>query len=213
MIRPFLLAGALALALSGPTGPARAQTPPDVEAARTPIERFNATLLECMQGGEALGLEGRRQKLEPVIADVYDVPFMSAKVVGREWKKLDDAQRQRWIDVFGRLTVATYAERMNSFDGEQLVVDGVEPGRRDTAVVFTRIIPNGEDAVEINYRMRPDGDSWRIVDVYLNGTVSELALRRSEYTSVIERDGFESLVSTLEEKLATGRASDGTNSD
>jgi phospholipid transport system substrate-binding protein len=66
------------------------------------------------------------------------------------------------------------------------------------------VTPN-ETPIAINYRMRPDGESWRIIDVYLNGTVSELALRRSEYAAVLQRDGFEKLVASIDEKIAAGR--------
>ena len=66
------------------------------------------------------------------------------------------------------------------------------------------VTPN-EAPIAINYRMRPDGDGWRIIDVYLNGTVSELALRRSEYAAVLQRDGFDRLVASIDEKIKAGK--------
>ena len=49
--------------------------------------------------------------------------------------------------------------------------------------------------------MKRNGD-WRVVDVYLDGTVSELALRRSEYSSALKREGFDELVGSVETKIA-----------
>jgi phospholipid transport system substrate-binding protein len=69
-------------------------------------------------------------------------------------------------------------------------------------MVRTRIIFVDEDPIELDYRLRNAEGSWRIIDVFMNGTVSELALRRSEYSSVFKRDGFELLLSSLEEKSA-----------
>ncbi len=79
----------------------------------------------------------------------------------------------------------------------------VEPARHQTLMVRTRILPEDEDPVELDYRLRNVEGSWRIIDVFMNGTVSELALRRSEYSSVFKREGFESLLSLLEEKIAS----------
>ena len=206
MSRPTaFLALALAALAVATAPPARAAEESALSDARTPIEGFYATLLECMQQAEALGLEGRTERLGPVVDGTYDVGFMAEKVLGRHWKTLSEEQRTAWLGTFRALTVSTYANRFASYAGEQLLVDQVEPASRGTAVVHTRIVPAGEAAVDIRYRMRPDADgAWRIIDVYLNGTVSELALRRSEYSAVIKREGFDHLLSSLREKIARG---------
>ena len=61
--------------------------------------------------------------------------------------------------------------------------------------------PGGE-VTQLNYRLRPVSAKWKIIDVYLNGTVSELALRRSEYSSLIQREGLDSLLVALNQKIA-----------
>ena len=176
----------------------------NLSGARTQIDGFYATLLECMQRAESLGLAGRRKRLAPVIDRTYDLAFMASKVLGRHWKTLSPEDQARWIELFRKMTVTTYAARFSSFSGEKLEVGKVSPASRGTAVVDTQIVPFEEEPVEIRYRMRETGDGWRIIDVYLNGTVSELALRRSEYSAVIKREGFEHLVSALREKIAAG---------
>jgi phospholipid transport system substrate-binding protein len=194
----FLL---LSLALSLP-GAALAV---DVEAARHPIEQLYAVLVECLKNADALGLEGRRAKIAPAVENAYDLPFMSEKILGRHWKTLGEPDHTRWTDTFGRLTVATYAERMTGFTGQVFEVVRVEPSQRDTAVVYTQVVTPKETPIAINYRMRQNGEGWRIIDVYLNGTVSELALRRSEYAAVLQRDGFETLVASIDGKIKAGR--------
>ena len=62
-----------------------------------------------------------------------------------------------------------------------------------------------DDNVELNYRMMESQPGWRVIDIYLKGTVSELALRRSEYSSMIKREGFEHLVLSLEDKISEWR--------
>ncbi|MCH7709728.1 MAG: ABC transporter substrate-binding protein, partial [Myxococcales bacterium] len=60
------------------------------------------------------------------------------------------------------------------------------------------------DDIQLYYRLRNGTDGrWKIIDVYLNGTVSELALRRSEYSSLIKREGFEALLIALNKRIET----------
>jgi phospholipid transport system substrate-binding protein len=198
--RPLLLAFALALFLPAAFAAA------SVDQARKPVDDLYAVLVECLKNADALGLEGRRAKIAPAVQSAYDVPFMAEKILGRHWATLSETDRARWTETFGNLTIATYAERMTGFTGQQFEVLKVEPAQRDTAVVYTHVVTPKEPPIAINYRMRPDGNGgWRIVDVYLNGTVSELALRRSEYAAVLQRDGFEKLVASIDEKIKAGK--------
>jgi phospholipid transport system substrate-binding protein len=197
----FALASLLALLVVSPGRAAAAE----VEAARKPIEALYAVLVECLRNADALGLEGRRARIAPAVAASYDLPFMAEKILGRHWRALGEADRARWTETFGSLTVATYAERMTGFTGQVFEVLKVEPSQRGTAVVYSQVVTPNEAPIAINYRMRPDGDGWRIIDVYLNGTVSELALRRSEYAAVLQRDGFERLVASIDEKIKAGK--------
>jgi phospholipid transport system substrate-binding protein len=172
-------------------------------AARASVEQLYATLQDVMQRGEQLSYEERYAELDPVIRQAYDLPFMSAKTLGRYWKDLSEQDRERWVSTFSRLTVSTYADRFGEYSGQQFEVLAVEPSGHETLMVRTQIVPTDEKPVDLDYRLRGADGSWRIIDVFMNGTVSELALRRSEYSSVFKRDGFESLLSSLEEKIAS----------
>ena len=175
----------------------------DATAARATVERFYAKLLEVMKRGEELAYEERYAHLDPVVQQVYDLPFMSAKTLGRHWKGLSEQDRERWVSAVTRMTVSTYSDRFDKYAGQRFEILTVEPASHQTMMVRTRIVPADEDPVDLDYRLRGADGSWRVIDVFMNGTVSELALRRSEYSSVFKRDGFESLVASLEEKIAS----------
>lgn len=166
------------------------------------VEKLHAALTEIMKTAEALGYEGRYAQLKPVVAEAFDLPFMARKSVGRHWKTLAEEDQARWIEAFGRLTTATYAGRFEGYSGETFRTDAEEPAIHNTMMVLTTLTRPGDDDVQLNYRLRRTDDTWKIIDIYLDGTVSELALRRSEYSSVLKREGFEELVSTLDGKIA-----------
>jgi phospholipid transport system substrate-binding protein len=201
MKRLSTLIGLALLASIAAASPGRATEAAGATAARATVERLYAALLDVMKRSEELSYDGRYAELDPVIQQVYDLPFMSAKTLGRHWKELSEEDRSRWVATFTRLTVSTYADRFDGYTGQQFEVLSVEPSSHETMMVRTRIVPTDDEPVDLDYRLRDEQGSWRIIDLFMNGTVSELALRRSEYSSVVKRDGFESLVASLEEKI------------
>jgi phospholipid transport system substrate-binding protein len=155
------------------------------EAPTQIIERLHTVLIDVMKEADALGYQGRHERLEPLLKQVFDLPFMAQKSVGRHWRKVSDQDRQRLLETFAEFTVANYAGRFDGYSGQHFETIREEPSLRDTVLVHSRLVDPGDDPVQLNYRLRPVDGSWKIIDVYLNGTVSELALRRSEYSSLI----------------------------
>ena len=167
------------------------------------VEAFHATIIGTMKEAERLGFAGRYERLEPALDATFDLDFMAEKSVGRHWRQLETADQERMREIFARFTLSTYASRFSGYGGERFETVSEQAAPRDTVFVRTRLVrTDGENPVEINYRLHRVEAGWRVIDVLLRGTVSELALRRSEYSSVIKRDGFPKLIETLEEKIA-----------
>jgi phospholipid transport system substrate-binding protein len=164
------------------------------------VRAFYDVLLATMKNGASLGQSGRYAALAPVVNNVFDVPFMARLAVGPSWDTLSAAQQQEIVTAFGRYVSATYADRFDSYSGEQLQVTGDEP-YAGGAIVETRIVKTGEDPVTINYMMRQHRGVWQISDVYLDGTISQLATQRSEFHSILVRNGVDGLISTLDRKV------------
>lgn len=176
-------------------------------AERTPhqvVEALQLCLTDVMKNASTLGYEGRAERLAPVLPAVFDLAFMAEKSVGRYWKTASAEEQDRLVSTFTRYIVANYAGRFTGWDGQAFEILGDEPSARGTMLVRTRLVdPNAED-VNLDYRLRKtETGGWMIVDVYLDGTVSELALRRSEYSSLIKREGFEALLVALDERIET----------
>jgi phospholipid transport system substrate-binding protein len=163
------------------------------------VRSFYEALLANMRSGPALGARGRYTRIEPVIRRTFDMPFMTRLAVGPEWERLDDAQRQQVSQAFERYISAIYAERLDSYSGERLQVTGERPSPGGT-LITTEIVKSNGEPVRLNYLMRQNGGTWQIADVYLNGTISELATRRSEFSSILRAQGIDGLIATLNNK-------------
>jgi phospholipid transport system substrate-binding protein len=195
-----LLATLLLFLLMGTPVAASADDSAQTPGAAATIDVLHGQFLEVMKQAEAIGFDGRYDRLHEIVGSSFDLDFMAEKSVGRHWKKLTPEEQQRWLASFQDMTAATYAGRFEGFSGQHFEVLGEEPAKRDTVLVRGLLVdPAGED-VHLHYRMHQQDGQWRIIDVYLNGTVSELALRRSEYASVLRRDGFEKLIAMVEGK-------------
>jgi len=190
------------LALIAGTIPAPSQAEGDAASPIPVIERFHTTLLTAMKDAEQLGYEGRRKLLEPVIDQTMDLPFMAEKAAGRFWKDFSEADRARWVAAFRGNTIANYAGRFNRFSGQSFEMHGEEPAPFETVLVKTTLKDPGGEDVQLNYRTKKEDAGWRVIDIYMHGTVSELALRRAEYSSALERDGLEKVVHSLEDQAA-----------
>jgi phospholipid transport system substrate-binding protein len=177
-------------------------------AATQTIARLNAALLDTLKQAETLGFAGRVEKLTPAVAAAFDVTFMAEKSIGRSWKTLSHADKARWLALFQEFTVANYAGNLDHFSGQRFEISGEEPNQNDTTVVHTKLVDPGSEDTELDYRLHDTPAGPKVVDIYLKGTVSQLALQRSDFTSVLERGGFEELVRTIRTKiddLAAGR--------
>jgi phospholipid transport system substrate-binding protein len=200
----FLLIAALVLPAAA--DPAALDPSAGGASASARIDALHASLLEVMQNAEKLGYAGREAKLKDVVPGVFDVEFMARKALGRHWKDAEPEAQKRYVQTFSRFMVANYAGRFDGFSGQSFETLGEEPARLDTMVVKTVLHDPGDEDIELSYRMRRVGDAWRVIDVYLDGTVSELALRRSEFVSIVKRDDIDALIAALDEKIAKLRA-------
>ncbi len=164
------------------------------------IQRFQDTLVSVMKQAQALGYDGRYKKLAPIITSTHDLETIARVSVGQYWSKLSDAQRDKLVDTFTRLSIATYAARFDGFSGETFSKPTL--GREDDtrAMVKTTLTTSDSEKISFVYQLHKSGETWRIVNIITNG-VSDLAMKRAEYTSIIEKDGFDSLITKLEQKI------------
>jgi phospholipid transport system substrate-binding protein len=177
-----------------------AQKAPAAAEPQTLVSDFYGVLLSNMKEGRMLGESGRYARLAPVVDRVFDIPAMTKLAIGPHWATLSPAQQQQVMAAFAHYVAATYADQFNSFSGEQLQVTGQRPFGSDV-MAQTKIVKSNGEATRLDYLMRQDQGAWRISDVYLDGTISQLAVHRSEFHSILQREGVDGLVTALNRKV------------
>lgn len=170
--------------------------------AKGTVDSFDAALMDVMKNAEKLGYKGRFDKFEPVITKIYDLPLMTRISVGPQWTTLTPDQQTKVIEAFKQLSIATYASRFDGYGGEQFQITGESPANGGDDIVDTKLVRPNDEPVELNYRLRKNGDDWKIIDVYLSGTISQLANYRSEFAATLRSGGADALVALINQKVA-----------
>jgi phospholipid transport system substrate-binding protein len=183
------------------TGPAFAAPSPANPTAT--ISQFNTALLAAMKAGGQTGFNGRFQALAPAIDQAFDLPAVLAVSVGPGWASLSAEQQSRLLEAFRRYTVASYVANFDSYNGQRFSVlpetRGLDTGR---VVVQSRLTPFAGDAVELDYVMQETASGWKIVDVLAAGSISRVAVQRSDFRHLLTRGGGDALVASLQRKTS-----------
>ncbi|MHA1537458.1 MAG: ABC transporter substrate-binding protein [Alphaproteobacteria bacterium] len=173
---------------------------------RNVVETYYAALDKVLRNAKTLGFAGRYKALDPAIAASFDIRFMARVAVGHHWRKFAEDQQTSMTARMHGLSVATYASRFSSYAGEKFEVLASATTSRGDVLVRTQIIKSNGEPVKINYLLRKRDNGWRIIDVHLKGTISELARWRSDFSSILRRQGYDGLIAAIDKKIARLKA-------
>lgn len=185
------------LLLAGLVGRASWAAGSEVDPAAAQIQKFYNALIAVMKKGPALGIEGRYRALKPAVEAAFDLPTMTELSVGPEWADIAESNKKALINAFERMTIANYAKNFASYDGEKFEVQPTAQERSGDKLVQSRLIGADKKVTPFNYRMRKSDDTWKIIDVFLNGYVSQLAVRRSEFAATVATSGASGLIKKI----------------
>ena len=193
---PWIAAVVALLTLAMIASPAEAES----GAARR-IEAYYQQLMPTLRAAGQLSVQERDRRFAPAITSAFDIGTMTRLATGPAWTKFSGAQQAAVREAFARFLVADYAHQVTDYSGESFVVDPqTTPASGGGEIVRTKLLQPGGRTVQINYLVR----GGRVIDVYLNGTISDLATRRDEFASILAGGGgAEALVKTLRERTAS----------
>jgi phospholipid transport system substrate-binding protein len=147
----------------------------------------------------------RADRFRVLFAEAFDLQTISQFVLGRHWRGATPAQRAEWQEVLKGYVAGIYARQFSGYQGQQFEVlqqKKVEGG----SVVQTRIQQPDGEPIDVDFRVQEAGDELKIVDV-LVANVSLIVTKRSEFDSVIQREGVDGLMKRLKQASAQAQAS------
>ncbi len=172
-------------------------------AAYAPVTALNNALLAAMKAGEAVPFDQRYQALAPVIDRVFNLDAVLAASVGLSWQNIPYAQKTSLAAAFRRYTVSSYVANFNSFNGQSFeILPGTRVVGNGEVVVRTRLIRQDKSPVELDYVLRSGPAGWQVVDVLTDGTISRVAVQRSDFQQLLQSGGVAALTAGLERKVA-----------
>jgi len=197
-----MLLGAAVLAAGGLPVVARAD---DAAAAVAPIQQLCDGLLAIMRAGQSVPFAQRFSRLAPVVDKAFNLDTILRVSVGPTWPTLTPDQKAMLQAAFRRYTVASYVSNFDEYSGQQFQVS---PTVRDLPngeqVVDTRIVPRSpsDETHVLDYVMRQGPQGWQAVDVLMDGTISRVAVQRSDFRDLLAHGGAVALAKSLQEKTA-----------
>lgn len=198
--RRWLLAMAAAAAVWPVHG--QAQATASATAAQKSISELYAGLQTAMQMGSAgATFQQRFDRLAPVIDRVFNLDAILRTSVGLRWSSLDDASRRALYAVFRTFTIASYTANFDSNGGEKFQVLPQTRPSGDDLIVESRLIPADGDPVRLDYVMHSGPTGPQIVDVLLNGSISRVAVQRSDFRALLASGSASPLIASLKQKV------------
>jgi phospholipid transport system substrate-binding protein len=162
------------------------------------IESFQSGLLGVWKQARTLSPEERFRRLDPLVRQVFDLEQMIQTATGTAWRNASSSERTALVNAFTRMSVSNYVARFDSYSGQSFEIAGERPGPSSLRNVDIRIVTGSGKSVDLTYVMTGTGSGWRAIDVLLDGSISEMAVRRSEYRRILKQGGISELTLELE---------------
>jgi phospholipid transport system substrate-binding protein len=159
-------------------------------------------LMSVMKAGETTPFPKRFEMLVPAVERVFDLPLVLKACVGPRWSNLARSEQQRLLDEFTRFTIASYVANFDNYNGERFEI---LPERRqvgEDVVIATRIVRSDQTSSRIDYVMRRVDGTWKAVDILLDGTISRVAVQRSDFRGLLAHGDAAALIASLQRKVA-----------
>jgi len=154
-----------------------------------------------MREGEQLGFSGRVEFLSPTVNRTHDIELIIKTILGATlWHELDEMQQDLIIETFRQLSIATYAGQFKAYSGEQFKFIEQRDLPREQKLVRSQLIKGEGGIVNFDYVLHRPAEQWLIINILFDG-VSDLAIKRSEYRSIMQREGFQPLFDMLKIKI------------
>lgn len=167
------------------------------------VDAFETALLSIMKAGKSQTFLQRFNTLAPTVDRTFDLQTILKNSVGLQWASLPADQRASLLKTFRRYTIASWVANFDSWSGQQFKVMTNLQHVDSEVVVPTQLVPKSGSPTNLNFVMRQSGGSWKVVDVLADGSISRVAVQRSDFRSLLANGGVPALMASLQKKITS----------
>jgi len=171
----------------------------ELDQAAVPIATLDQALQTAMKNGGKKFPE-RYNALAPAVDSAFNLQQVLETIVGLRWSAIPPDQQKALLAVFRSYTIANYTANFDSDSGDQIRILPESRSIGADKVVETEIVPKSGDPTRMDYVMRQTVHGWQAVDVLETGTISQVAVQRSDFRSLLE-GGAGKLIDSLKAKV------------
>jgi len=135
----------------------------------------------------------------------FDMKTIGKFALGRYWRDTSDAQQAEYLKLYENMIVNVYTARFENYQGQKFTVIDNRVDADSGDVVVNSTISGSGSPVNVAWRVRPKGGSYKIIDVMVEG-VSMAVTQRNDFAGVVQKGGNN--VSALLDYLRQGGTSD-----
>ena len=136
------------------------------------------------------------------IRGLIDLDLTSQLVLGKYWNRASQAHRQAFKELFAQYLLHNYARYLKAYRVETLAIVSSNPIGKSDFLVETRVEgAQGDDPANPVWRLRRRDGGFKIIDVQVDG-ISLALTERSQFGSVILRNGLDGMLSALRQRVA-----------
>ena len=166
-----------------------------------PIAALDQALMTAMKNGHS-PFPSRYQALAPAVDHAFNLPQILQTVVGLRWASIPADGQAKLLATFRAYTISSYASNFDSVSGDRIELLSETRSVGADKVVETQIVPKAGEPTRIDYVMRQFPGGWQAVDVLEQGTISQAAVQRSDFRSLLT-GGPDKLIASLQQKIDT----------
>ncbi len=175
-----------------------------VEAATAMIQEVGQDFLEVL-GPDGQSDELQLEKLTGLLQDAINLDTTGRLILAQNWRRASDEQREAYLNLFKPYALDTLASKIRASSAEipleSFTIIKGEPVGKNDVLVSTDLFWPGYPPYRLDWRLRGrDDGSLQAIDVVVEG-VSMVVTQRAEFASVIERQGFDGLLSQMRNQV------------
>jgi len=139
-------------------------------------------------GNQSMSAEAKKAEFKSLLNESFDMSTIGRFALGTYWKSATPAQQQEYQRLFNNMIVKVYSKRFSDYKGQKFEVKSARKENEKDSVVTSFIVPSDGPQVQVDWRVRNKGGSYKVVDIIVEG-VSMSMTQRADFASVIQRGG------------------------